>query len=218
MHPPTGCPLCHSDDTGSYYKDRRRVYVNCRSCNLIFVPKAYHLSPEREKARYDLHRNSPNDAGYRSFLQGILNPTIEIVPLGSRGLDYGSGPEPVLTEMFREQGYRMESYDIHYADNPAVLKEKYDFLVCNETVEHFSQPRKEWERFPQLIGPDGIVAVRTELMHASRDFSKWHYIRDETHICFYSKETFQWLADFGGFTVEYFGATAIFRQKAEDCR
>ena len=212
MSLPTRCPLCRSHDTGKYCEDDRRSYVKCRRCDLIFVPKRFHPSAESAKARYDLHRNSPNDPGYRSFLMGIVNPIVENVPKGRKGLDYGSGPTPVLTEMLRQRGYGMESYDIHYAANPSVLTRKYDFLTCCETAEHFSEPRKEWERFLALIGADGIIAVKTEPMRETRDFSSWHYIRDETHVCFYSKGTFRWLADFGGFTLEYSGNTALFRR------
>ena len=211
MNFPTVCLLCHSNDTDKYHQDCRRIYIRCHNCDLIHVPPKYHLSPEKEKMRYDLHQNSSNDLRYRSFLEEILNPTIEIVPRGSKGLDYGSGPEPVLTEMFRKKGFDMESYDLHYADNPDVLQKKYDFLVCCETIEHFSKPRKEWDRFLALTKPGGVIAVKTELMHKTRDFTKWHYIWDETHVCFFSEKTFQWLANASSLFVEYFGNTAIFQ-------
>ncbi len=187
------CPLCNSFDTYWYHEDRWRQYIKCGQCALIFVSHKYHLSAKKEKARYDLHNNDRNDPEYRSFLMQILDPLVEIVPVGNRGLDFGSGPEPVLTQMFRERGYAINCYDPYYANKTRVLEEIYDFLVCCETAEHFAKPREEWERFKKLVKPGGVIAIKTELMHENRDFTKWHYIRDETHLCFYSAVTIEQL-------------------------
>lgn len=59
------CPLCSSLAPEFYLRDKRRQYLQCMECSLVFVPPGYHLSAEKEKAEYDLHCNSPDDAGYR---------------------------------------------------------------------------------------------------------------------------------------------------------
>ena len=38
----------------------------------------------------------------------------------------------------------------------------------------------------------------TKMVLNQSAFSRWHYIRDLTHICFYSLETFEYLADYFG--------------------
>ena len=49
------CPLCRTHTNRWYFEDDKRSYKRCDCCNLVFVPAAYHVSPEREKAEYDLH-------------------------------------------------------------------------------------------------------------------------------------------------------------------
>jgi hypothetical protein len=34
----------------------------------------------------------------------------------------------------------------------------------------------------------------TKMVMDASAFSRWHYIRDMTHICFYSRSTFEYLA------------------------
>ena len=66
------CPLCGRTSIVPYHRDKARGYLNCRSCNLVFVPPAQHLSAADEKACYDLHDNQPGDPGYRRFLDRLF--------------------------------------------------------------------------------------------------------------------------------------------------
>ena len=59
------CPLCGRTSIAPYHRDKARDYLNCRTCNLVFVPPAQHLSAADEKVCYDLHDNQPGDPGYR---------------------------------------------------------------------------------------------------------------------------------------------------------
>jgi hypothetical protein len=35
----------------------------------------------------------------------------------------------------------------------------------------------------------------TKLVQDYEAFARWHYKNDDTHICFFSRSTFEWLAD-----------------------
>ena len=58
------CPLCGRTSIVPYHRDKARDYLNCRTCNLVFVPPAQHISASDEKACYDLHDNQPGDPGW----------------------------------------------------------------------------------------------------------------------------------------------------------
>jgi SAM-dependent methyltransferase len=162
-------------------------------CDLVFVTPEFHLSPEAEKERYDFHSHSLEDSGYRNFLNRLFQPLEKILPSGARGLDFGCGRTPTLSVLFEDAGLACDNYDLHYADDPAVLEKQYDFLTCSETMEHFKNPRAEFERFLRLVKPGGWIGIMTQLRDSAPPFDKWFYKDDATHLCFFSQKSFQWL-------------------------
>ena len=87
----TNCPICNTG--AESFTDRRGccVFFECHSCGLIFRAKKDILSPEQEKARYDLHRNSLEDEGYVSYLKKFVdNAVMPFAPATKKGLDYGA--------------------------------------------------------------------------------------------------------------------------------
>jgi SAM-dependent methyltransferase len=163
-------------------------------CSLVFVPPRYHLSAEKEKAEYDLHRNSPDDAGYRNFLKKLFTPMHERIRPSSQGLDFGCGPGPTLSVMFEEAGFSMAVYDHFYANDCQSLAKKYDFITASEVVEHLHNPAGDLNMLWALLKPGGYLGIMTKQVIDKEAFSRWHYTQDPTHVCFFSLATFQWLA------------------------
>ena len=183
--------------------------MKCRECNLVFVPPAWHLSAEDEKAYYDLHNNDIEDQGYRRFLSRIYQPVSERIDTGARGLDFGCGPGPALAHMFMESGHAMSIFDLYYANNPEVLEETYDFITCTEVVEHLASPGEQLTRLLTLLKPGGVLGLMTKLVKDKEAFSRWHYTRDPTHISFFSRSAFEWFAQKSHCQVEFIGADVI---------
>ncbi len=190
------CPLCKAAEVNRTCQDRRRDYFRCGTCNLVFVPPVHFLSSEEEKSRYDLHRNSPADNNYRQFLSRLFIPMRERLMPGSHGLDFGSGPGPTLSIMFEEVGYSMAIYDHFYAREPSLLEKQYDFITASEVVEHLHAPKKELDRLWGCLKPGGSLGVMTKLLPVCEDFAHWRYKDDPTHVCFFSRSTFEWLATY----------------------
>jgi 2-polyprenyl-3-methyl-5-hydroxy-6-metoxy-1,4-benzoquinol methylase len=180
---------------------------------LVFVEPAYHLEPAREKAIYDLHQNAPGDTSYRSFLQRLFDPLRDIVPAGSLGLEFGCGPGPVLAEMLTEAGYRVHLYDPFYAPDDGVFNQCYRFVTATEVVEHLYHPGEELARLWQCLEPGGQLALMTKLVLGRSAFAGWHYKNDPTHVCFFSRTTFDWLARHWQAEVRYYGADVIILTK-----
>lgn len=161
----------------------------------MFVPPDLFLSPTAEKAEYDLHENAVDDPGYRRFLSRLFKPMGDRLPPHSSGLDFGCGPAPALAHMFQEVGHSMSLYDRFYAADPAQFNRSYDFISASEVVEHLHHPRQDLDRLWSCLNPNGILGIMTKRVLSQAAFSRWHYITDPTHVCFFSIETFQWLAD-----------------------
>lgn len=208
------CPLCDCSSHSLFHQDRRR-YHRCAECGLIFVDPGQLLSQEQEKAEYDLHHNDPQDAGYRRFLSRLATPLMARLAAGSRGLDFGCGPGPALAAMLNEAGFTATTYDPYYANYPERLQQQYDFVTCTEAIEHFYHPGREWQRLLAMLKPGGWLGLMTKLARDQAAFATWHYKQDPTHVCFFSRDTFLWLAARDGLGIEFIGADVILLHKPE---
>ncbi len=207
------CPLCTDTPPQHFHKDKTRDYYRCPNCHLTFVPERYHLSLADELAEYQLHQNDPNDPGYRRFLSRLATPLLQQLSPASYGLDFGSGPGPTLSHLLSEQGHHVNLYDPFFAPDTEVLDMIYDFITASEVVEHLRQPRQEFERLWSLLHPGGWLGIMTKLALDAEAFSRWHYKNDHTHILFFSKTTFEWLADHWQARLMFVGKDVILLQK-----
>ena len=195
MEENTICPLCYDKNSSYYNSDKFRSYYKCSRCNLIFVHYSQFISAEAEHERYDCHKNNPNDTDYRSYLTRIFQPIDRLIRRKSLGLDFGCGPGPTLSLIFEENGHKVELFDYFYAKNDNVFKKKYDFITATEVLEHLHHPIDEILRLWDCLKPGGIFGIMTGLTTTKEAFTNWHYIRDLTHVCFFSVKTFEYLGD-----------------------
>lgn len=211
---PDFCPLCLQKKVNFYFEDRNRPYFHCQCCDLVFVPKDCHLSALQEKAEYDKHQNSVEDDGYRRFLGRLSEPLADRLEPQSHGLDFGCGPGPALPAMLIEQGHQVEMYDPFYAHYSEVLQRQYDFVTATEVFEHLREPASTLNQLWSLVKPGGFLGVMTKLVTSKTAFEKWHYKNDPTHIVFFSKITFQWLANYWSARHELVADDAVIFRKA----
>ncbi|MFP4609861.1 MAG: class I SAM-dependent methyltransferase, partial [Thiohalophilus sp.] len=195
--------------------DRRRRFFRCPQCELISADPATHLSPQEEKANYDLHRNDPADSRYRAFLNQLVEPLLQRLHPAMEGLDYGCGPGPTLSGMLREAGMVMHDYDPLYAPDTALLDRQYDFVTCTEVVEHFCDPGTAWPQLVERVRPGGWLGIMTWLVPdpGPEAFRRWGYKGEPTHVSFYRPATFEWLGRTLGFGVEFVDTRVILMHK-----
>ena len=115
--------------------------------------------------------------------------------------------------MFREAGYEMNIYDPFYADHPSRLQARYDFITATEVVEHLHHPRETLNTVWNCLRPRGILGIMTKLALDQEAFSRWHYKNDPTHVCFFSRRTFRWLARLLSARLEIVGKDVILLHK-----
>ena len=186
------CPLCSVSGRKTRVRgaDGRRYYL-CGCCSLIFVDPGDFLSPEEEKGHYETHENSIENAGYVRFLKRLVDPMLEYLERGMRGLDYGCGHGPTLSLLLRRQGIDCEDYDPFFADGP--LHPPYDLVLSTECFEHFHRPAEEVERMRSLLKPGGLLGIMTERWRTLDGFARWYYTRDPTHVSFYHVESLNFI-------------------------
>ena len=167
----------------------------CGTCDLVFVPPEFHITPEEQVERYRTHDNDPDDPDYRAFLSRLLDEMRPHLVPGAAALDYGSGPGPALAAMLREAGLAVRTYDPFFDPDASALKMRYDFITCTETAEHFAKPRDDFDMLDGLLGPRAWLGIMTGMLDDWADFPSWYYHRDPTHVCFYSRRTMNWIAE-----------------------
>lgn len=198
------CPLC-AEPTIELARtaDVQRRYRRCAACALIHLDPAHHLSAGEEHERYLLHENDADDHGYVSFLERLAEPMMERLPPRARGLDFGCGPTPVLSEMLTAARFPCAAYDPFFAPDETLLDKRYDFITCSEVVEHVHDPARVFATLRRMLAPGGILGVMT-MFHPGEDaFADWWYRRDPTHVCFYNEATMRWIGERHGWKTEF---------------
>ena len=111
------------------------------------------------------------------------------------GLDYGCGHGPVLAQMLKLDGLKVDLYDPFFYPNKEIFNKKYNFITCTEVVEHFFDPYKQFNNLDKLLKKNAWLAIMTTFYQQNIAFKNWYYRRDPTHVIFYSEETFRFIAN-----------------------
>lgn len=200
------CPLCGGQAHWVDHSEHRqgqgrwpRDFYKCSQCWLVFVPLTQHLDETAANERYATHLNDSKDLGYRRFLNRLWHPLRLRLRPDDRGLDYGCGPPSprdesltALVKWVREEGFDIQGYDpVFFPERPTG---SYDFIVCTEVVEHFTQPRVSWGDLLQFLKPGGQLGIMTQLWEETTQFQTWHYAKDPTHVSFYHRRTMEFIA------------------------
>ena len=193
------CTLCRSESQ-FFCEFRQKRYLRCSGCLALLMDPACHPTPEQERGRYLQHNNDINDPGYRSFVMPLVDKVTGRFTGEGRGLDFGAGTGPVVHKLLSDRGYSMELYDPFFRNDRSVLEKQYDFIVCCEVIEHFHNPYREFRLLRSLLSPGGSLLCMTELFSEERDFLKWTYKNDATHVFFYHKESIRWIKSHFGFS------------------
>ncbi|MFN4088375.1 MAG: class I SAM-dependent methyltransferase [Alphaproteobacteria bacterium] len=199
---PASCPVCRAPAPLRFVRVDGADYWRCAACEARFLDPGQRLPRADEHAHYRRHRNDPDDPAYRRFLSRLAGPLLDRLAPCRRGLDYGCGPGPALAAMLGEAGHEVALYDPLFRPDPAVLRRRYDFVTCTETVEHFHHPADEFDRLGDLLRPGGTLAVMTCFQTDDAAFANWHYRRDPTHVVFYREATLRRVAALRGWACE----------------
>ncbi len=182
------------------------IYHKCNYCEFIFKDDKYIISKDEELCIYNRHNNSIDDIKYVAYFKKFIDNAI--IPFFDKGfgLDFGSGPSPVFSMiMKRDYGFDMDIYDYFYQREKVYEGKKYDFITSTEVFEHLRNPIDYFELMKKHLKKNGYLCLMT-LFHHNDDekFVKWHYIRDKSHISFYSKKTIEVIAEMVSFEIVYF--------------
>lgn len=181
-------------------------YHLCGFCEFISKDANDILDPEDELKIYENHNNSIDDPRYVEYFKKFIDAcVIDFIVKEAKGLDFGSGPSPVLSRILqRDYGIKMDIYDPFYSPQKVYDGKKYDLITSTEVLEHLDDPLSYFRLFRTLLNEKGILAVKTAFHPGcAQRFLDWYYIRDKTHISFYTRKTFADIASVTGMDIIY---------------
>lgn len=197
-NPSVPCLICGHQTTSFRHPRFDLLFHECPSCEVIFKDQTHHITMDAERKVYDLHQNDINNQGYVTYLTDFIEKAI--VPFQPKdhihALDFGSGPGPVLAHIMSETyHFQVDLYDPFYAPKKVFESSMYDVITCTEVIEHIKDPHQTFELFKHHLKPHGVLAMMT-LFHPKNHlaFFEWFYIRDPSHIVFYTPKAMEILS------------------------
>ena len=193
------CTVCDSLTHPIQYVTKRSktTYHRCLSCGFTVKDPADILPVQDEFSLYQQHNNSISNQGYVRFLSDFIHQAVLPFARGKSCLDYGSGPEPVLKQILeRDHGCAVAIYDKFYAPARIFEGKTYDLITCTEVLEHIRDPLEVFAVFRKAMHELSVLSLMTWFRPKSdSEFLRWSYIRDATHIAFYTMDAVQRIAD-----------------------
>ncbi len=193
------CPLCDTQ-CQLHFEEKKIRYYLCTTCHAIFEDARDRPNADAEKARYEAHKNNLEDEGFKKFVSPITSAIFEDFSKESKGLDFGAGKEPIISSVVQKNGYDIAQYDPFFHNHPALLEQKYDYIACCEVIEHFYNPKKEFQLLKELLTPNAKLYCMTDIYFQATRFASWYYKNDPTHVFFYHQKTFEWIQKEFGFS------------------
>lgn len=189
------CILCDTFSPHYFSDAKERTYYSCPQCGLVFLGHTHYLSESEEIERYKLHTHDSFDQGHINFLKPALLCAYEALvdKKTCSLLDFGCGPFSQLKVMNTKRHIRIDEFDLNFKNDQKVFSNKYDLIVLTEVIEHLKNPLQVFNQLKVMLNPSSAILVQTSLWHEDIDFKNWHYIRDPTHIAFYSHKSFEYL-------------------------
>ncbi|WP_241761410.1 class I SAM-dependent methyltransferase [Sulfurimonas gotlandica] len=190
------CKLCHCNTTVISDAKTDKIYHRCLECDYVFMDEKFYLDAGLEKKHYDNHDNNLESLGYVKMFEKLID---EFVTPNAKeiktALDFGCGEGEVLPILLERTSISCDSYDLFYFPDKAYENKKYDLICSTEVIEHLNNPLDTLKELLLHLNKDGYLLLMT-YFHPSDDekFLKWFYIKDVTHIGFFSLKTFEHLA------------------------
>lgn len=200
------CKICGSNTNKIFHKGFHLNYYYCPVCEFISKDESSIITVEEELRIYNLHENSIDDPGYVAYFKDFIDSAIlSYCGPGRKGFDFGSGPSPVLATLLeRDYAFSMDIYDLFYAPDKIYEGKKYNLVTATEVVEHLKNPLDYFHQLKVLLEDDGLLSVMTSFHpRNNKTFINWHYIREMSHISFYTLKTMEVISEKVGLKIIY---------------
>jgi len=213
----TLCKICGRETTQFKHPKFNIIFHECGHCKFLFKDQLMYLSKEEELKVYNRHENTIENIGYVNYLNNFIDTAV--LPFINKGkvLDFGSGPNPVLSLLLKQSGFLgVDIYDYYYSPHKIYENQTYDLITTTEVIEHLQDPVTYFKLFYDLLNHGGLLSMMTLFRPKSHlEIFNWFYIRDQSHVSFFNEQSLQAIADLVGFKFIYHNdyRVAVFKKE-----
>ena len=190
------CKICLKDSKPIVDTKTSKIYHKCLECEYIYLDEKFYIDEEKEKLHYDKHHNNLDSLGYVKMFEDLVEEFVK--PYANdinNALDFGCGEGEVLPIVLERYKIKCDRYDLFYFPTKIYESKNYDLILSTEVIEHLKNPLAMLEEILKRIKQNGYLVLMTAFHpRNNEDFLKWWYIRDITHIGFFTIKTFEFLA------------------------
>ncbi len=144
------------------FKDQSFEVWRCSNCGSLNCPTVSNLDqyyedyPLRKQVDFDYF----NDHWLRVILKRLVNSGLQP---HHKILDFGCG-SGLLVDFLITKGFtKTYGYDpyVQKFNTPDILKEKYDWIISMDVIEHVQSPRLQIQEFAKMLTHEGHLCLNT---------------------------------------------------------
>ena len=210
------CKICNARTNSIEDVKKNLLYYRCSFCSFVSLEDTFMVDRLKEKAQYDQHNNSLENEGYVQMFEDFIDLSIEPYRENIQTvLEFGSGPEPVLSKLLERRGLEVDIYDLFYAPQKVYKGKQYDLISSTEVFEHLQKPLEVLETLVNHLNENAYIVLMTKFPPKDdKEFLAWWYRRDPTHISFFTPKSFEVMAEKVGLKVlKTFNGNIVIFQK-----
>ena len=192
------CKICGLTTNDVVYN--KISYKKCPNCDFLCKTDEFIVDSKKECERYQHHDNDDNN-GYLVYQTNFYEMIKDY--LGTTSLDFGCGNNHILANIISKQGIESSYYDLYFYPNSDYKTKKYDSIILEEVIEHLYDPIAILKELYPLLNTNGVFIIRTNLLKDGLNLNNWWYLRDITHISFFSEKTFVKISEFLNMNIIY---------------
>ncbi|MBI4967947.1 MAG: class I SAM-dependent methyltransferase [Rhodospirillales bacterium] len=185
-------------------------YYACGRCGFLFstVADGWDIPLLRERIykpeRYsaagfdpDAHGSPPESVATEPYRMGVgLSHYFSGGQEWMRILDFGSGGNPgPIGQAFRDQGFRVDSYDPFVPDIAILPEGAYDLILMIEVIEHCTDLDHLLRTLRSRLNPRGVLWIQTLLHHdvSAQTLESWYVTPRNGHFSIFTLEALWFL-------------------------
>jgi SAM-dependent methyltransferase len=92
--------------------------------------------------------------------------------------------------------------DVDFVDLNEPARERFDIVIASEVIEHFRDPRADFDRLFGFVDRKGLVVASTNI-HAGNPLARDGYIFYPDHTSYYSPTSLRMIANEAGFHLDF---------------
>jgi predicted TPR repeat methyltransferase len=191
------CKICENKTVEIRDEKKSISYYRCTFCGFIYLDESAIVDMDSEKKQYEFHNNGFESEGYVKMFEDFISKAISPYEASiDTALEFGCGTGPVLAELLSRRGMRVDKYDIYFYPKKIYEGKSYDLITSTEVFEHLKNPLSILELLANHTNRDGYIILMTKFPpNDDQEFLNWWYIRDVTHISFFTPKSFEVMAE-----------------------